>query len=264
MDQQTKNKIKKIPGTLRLYNFVNHVIRALIFYLKGRGKFSFRYYDNAFSEALGDPKRRSDISDHLGILFFTAVNSNSKLMVELGTRGGESTRALLAAASLTDSVLLSIDIEDCSQIKVPFSDRWHFLMADDIKFGKTGFREWCIEHSLPPVIDLLFIDTSHEYTHTKNEIELWAGYLSDRGILIFHDTNMGEGVFRRFDGSLGFGWNNQRGVIRAVEEFLNRKYDENAFFCDVTDKFNLIHFPNSSGFTILQRRLVGKQMAVFK
>jgi hypothetical protein len=101
---------------------------------------------------------------------------------------------------------------------------------------------------------VLFIDTSHDYIHTKQEIEIWSKYLSDKGIMIFHDTNMGKGMYTRNDGSMGFGWDNERGVMRAIEEFVDRQYDENSFFCDVTDKYSLIHFPNSNGLTIIKKR----------
>src|SRR5476651_2065618 len=50
------------------------------------------------AEALGRwADARSDIHDHLGAIFAETVRSRPKLIVELGTRGGLSTRALLAA-----------------------------------------------------------------------------------------------------------------------------------------------------------------------
>ena len=67
---------------------------------------------------------RSDIRDHLGTLFHEAVSARPRLIVELGTRGGGSTRALLAAAEVTGAHVLSVDIEDCGTIDLPdASDR---------------------------------------------------------------------------------------------------------------------------------------------
>ena len=145
-------------------------------------------------------------------------------------------------------------LTDCEQKNIPFRDRWHFVKANDIEFAKSDFKSWCLAHSIEPEIDVLFIDTSHEYQHTKKEIEIWSKHLSDKGIMIFHDTNMGKGMYTRNDGSMGFGWDNERGVMRAIEEFVDRQYDENSFFCDVTDKYSLIHFPNSNGLTIIKKR----------
>src|SRR5579872_7286938 len=52
----------------------------------------------------------ADIHDHLGALFAETVAARPRLIVELGTRGGISTRALLAAAEVSDAHLLSVDI----------------------------------------------------------------------------------------------------------------------------------------------------------
>lgn len=250
MQKQIRNVAKRIPGARGFYRG----LRRLCFYVQGGTRYRCKYYNTFLFNAIGGQSHQSDISDHYGTIFFFATDANSKLMVELGTRDGESTRVLLAAASITNSVLLSIDIEDCEQISIPFRERWHFVKADDIEFGKTEFNNWCLGRSIEPVIDVLFIDTSHEYIHTKQEIEIWSKYLSDNGITIFHDTNMGKGMYGRYDGSIDFGGANKRGVVRAIEEFVGRQYDENSFFCDVTDKYSLIHFPNSNGLTIIKKR----------
>ena len=73
---------------------------------------------------------------------------------------------------------------------------------------------------------------NYEYEHTKNEIETWIRYLSEEGVMIFHDTNMGKGIYSRTDGSIDIGCDNERGVIRAIEKFIGRHYDENSFFYD--------------------------------
>ncbi len=127
------------------------------------------------------------------------------------------------------------------------------MKANDVEFGKSGFREWCRNRSIEPAVDVLFVDTSHGHDHTKNEIEVWSKYLSDNGTMIFHDTNMGA-MYARNDGSIDFGWYNNRGVIRAIEEFVGRRYNEKSFFCDVTPAYTLIHFPNCNGLTVVKKR----------
>jgi hypothetical protein len=88
---------------------------------------------------------RSDIHDHLGTLFYEAVSARPRLIVELGTRGGVSTRALLAAAEATGAHVLSVDIEDCGTIDLPerFKSRWTFIKADDLAFAKEPFEAFC-------------------------------------------------------------------------------------------------------------------------
>ena len=70
---------------------------------------------------------------------------------------------------------------------------------------------------------------------------------------IFHDTNM-RNVYRRMDNTIGIGWDNSRGVIRAIEEFLGREYDETRFFVDVTDEWLICHHPHLSGLSYMKRR----------
>ena len=117
----------------------------------------------------------------------------------------------------------------------------------------SGFTDWCRREDLSPEIDLLFIDTSHEYEHTRREIEIWSPFLSATGTLIFHDTNMGKGIYSRTDGSVSVGWNNRRGVIRAIEEHLGRQYDEAAYFCDLAKGYLVTHYPTCSGLTVLRK-----------
>lgn len=197
----------------------------------------------------------SDISDHVPTLFFETVAARPKLVVELGTRGGESTRALLAGALRSGAKMLSVDIDPCGDPPgLPDDARavWTFLQHDDVSFGREKFVPWCRDQGLAPMIDVLFIDTSHLYEHTKDELAVWLPHVAPQGVVLFHDTAM-SAAYLRNDGSIGFGWENERGVIRAIEEYVGRRYDENRYFVDIADGWLVRHDPKSSGFTVMQR-----------
>lgn len=228
-------------------------LRRCLFRMSGGTAFHQAFPHPSLAEGLLRCAPVSDISDHLSTLFFFAVDAEPKLIVELGTRGGESTRALLSAAGVTKAQMLSLDIADCAGLDLPHLDQWHFVKGDDIAFGRDGFKPWCAAANLQPEIDVLFIDTSHVYEHTKQEIAVWSPLLSRRGVMILHDTNMGAGLYGRLDRSVGHGWDNQRGVIRAVEEFLGRRYDESRFFTDIANGFLITHHPHSNGLTVLKK-----------
>jgi cephalosporin hydroxylase len=209
----------------------------------------------ALARALGGIGANSDIHDHLGTLFYETVIAHPRLIVELGTRGGLSTRALLAAAEETNAHLLSVDIEDCSSVDVPLplKARWTFIRADDVAFAAKPFELFCAQRALAPLADVIFIDTSHEYQHTKAELAAWLPRLAQGGVMLFHDTNMGRGWYRSLDGKVAPGGIGTRGVIQAIEELLGRQYDENTFFTDAVGDFALRHVPWSSGFLVLRR-----------
>jgi predicted O-methyltransferase YrrM len=207
------------------------------------------------AEALGRwTHASSDIHDHLGAIFAETVRAAPRLIVELGTRGGVSTLALLAAAEVTGAPVLSVDIEDCSGVDIPprFRRRWHFQRGDDVAFAGEPFERFCAEKGLPPEADVIFVDTSHVYEHTRDEIDRWLPRLAPRGAMIFHDTNMGL-WYRSLDGRARRGWDNQRGVLRAIEERLGRNYDAGAYFVDVAAGFLVEHRPWCSGLTVLRR-----------
>lgn len=207
------------------------------------------------AEALGRwSSAHSDVHDHLGALFAEAVYARPRLIVELGTRGAVSTRALLAAAEAADAHVLSIDIENCGSTDIPdrFLPRWSFVQSDDVAFAGEPFAAFCAQRGLPAAAEVIFVDTSHLYEHTREEIAAWLPRLAPNGVMLFHDTNMGV-WWRRLDGRISRGWDNHRGVIRAIEERLGRTYDETTYFTDAVDGFLIQHSPWSSGFTVLRR-----------
>lgn len=221
--------------------------------LQGGEKYSQIFYSDELKKSLIDYPQSSDISDHLSTIFYHTLEAKPKLIVELGTRGGESTKALLAAAKIANCQVLSIDIEDCSNVNIVYNDHWNFVKDDDIEFGKNKFVDWCKSKNLPIKADMIFIDTSHNIDHTIEEIDVWKNHLSENGSMMFHDTNMGKGVYARLDGTVKSGWNNDRGVIAGVENFLSTKYDESKFFTDYRNGFLVRHYPYCNGFTVLKK-----------
>jgi hypothetical protein len=205
-------------------------------------------------EALGATgARASDMHDHLGTIFREAIAARPRLIVELGTRGGVSTRALLAAAEIADAHVLSVDIEDCSEISLPerLRARWSFAQSDDVSFAAEHFAAFCAQRGLPAVAQVIFVDTSHDYDHTRAEISHWMPRLASPGVMLFHDTNMGKGWFRRLNGKVEPGGNRTRGVIQAIEDFLGRRYDERSYFTDAVGRYVIQHVPWSSGLMVL-------------
>lgn len=123
----------------------------------------------------------TDIHEHLVTLHLLAIELNCKTIVELGTKLGESTIALLEAAKKIGGKVYSIDIAPCLQAKsrvrsYGLGDYWTFIQGDDLK----------VKWDKP--IDLLFIDTSHTYNHTLNELRKYEPHVRNGGVIVMHDT----------------------------------------------------------------------------
>jgi predicted O-methyltransferase YrrM len=127
-----------------------------------------------------------DMAPHYRTL--TRYAREAQTIVEFGVRGGVSTWALLDGLP-TDGVLWSVDIVDCVvPLRVSSDPRWHFIHGDDMDPD--------VQKRLPRSADLVFIDTSHEYEHTRDEI-IFALVL-DPARIVFHDYVM-EPVRRAVD-----------------------------------------------------------------
>jgi len=214
---------------------------------------SIKNSQGVISEELNEIKKRSivktDMSDHLETLFIESLSVKPKLVVELGVKKGESTFALEHVAKLWGSKLVSVDIEDCSDVS-SYENRI-FVQKDDIEFAQE-FEDWCKKHMIEPQIDILFVDTSHLFEHTCQEIESWFPFLSNKSKVFFHDTNLKD-IYPRKDGSIGIGWDNERGVIRALEKYFNTPFNEGKNFVDLRNGWLIKHYYYCCGFTILEK-----------
>lgn len=68
---------------------------------------------------------------------------------------------------------------------------------DNVSIIKRTFDQAAAEWSKP--IDLLHIDGRHDYADAHNDWQRWSPYLSDRAVVMFHDTETYTGVRQVFD-----------------------------------------------------------------
>ncbi len=204
------------------------------------------------AEIIRHSAKPTDINDHLPALFTEALAVKPELIVELGVRSGESTFVLERVAGLYGAQLVSVDVCDCASVST--YKHWTFVRQDDIEFAHE-FSAWCQNRGIRPRIDVLFIDTSHLYDHTVKEIAAYFPFLSPTAKVFFHDTNLKYINFRR-NGSFCFGgWNNRRGVIRAIEDFLGTPLTEKKDFVAMHKGWVIKHVACCNGFTILQKHI---------
>ena len=111
--------------------------------------------------------RWSDIQEYLPDLYNIAGGYQGVRVLELGTRRGNSTLAFLAAAEAAGGHVWSADVANVAadpEGMLPWArcPLWTFTCGDDM--------DPAVQARLPAEVDVLFIDTSHEYLHTLAEL----------------------------------------------------------------------------------------------
>lgn len=129
--------------------------------------------------------RNSDIKEYLPFLFETAASYPEVRVLELGTRRGNSTLAFLAAAEAMNGHVTSVDLDlvtHAADGMLPWRNcpGWTFIHGDDL--------DEAVQAKLPAEVDVLFIDTSHEYEHTLQELRAYMPRVAPKGVALFHDT----------------------------------------------------------------------------
>lgn len=129
---------------------------------------------------------QSDIQHHLPLLYSLAKGN----VLELGTRTGVSTTALLAGVEVYGGRVLSVDIEDCSAL---FSEhpQWAFWQNSSTD---TDAAQDIATYAGP--FDLLLADTEHTVEQVTAELALWSTHMRPSGHILVHDTETFPGVRR--------------------------------------------------------------------
>jgi len=132
-------------------------------------------------------------------------------ILELGVRKGNSTISFLAALeSDRAGGLWSLDI---ATPEVPDSwyesDRWQFLKAHDLSSRATDFA--------PPELDILFVDSEHDFGSAKAELDLYVPRVRPGGVVLCHDTDEpelsgpGQALTAYCEEHPGLSWTNRYG-----------------------------------------------------
>jgi hypothetical protein len=163
----------------------------------------------------------SDINEHLPILAKYAKECSH--ITEMGVRHIVSTYALLMGMP---KKMTSYDINPCNW--EPVRD----LVKDNTDFsfiiGNT------LEIQIEPT-ELLFIDTLHNYTQLKKELELHSNKVSK--YIIFHDTSSFEIFGESYSGK------SEKGIWQAIQEFMNSNSN-----WVINERFT-----NNNGLTIIKK-----------
>jgi hypothetical protein len=148
--------------------------------------------------------------EHAPFAFWLTGALRPRCIVELGTHGGFSFFAFCQAVERRrlDTTCVAIDTwqgdpqagfygEDVYRAVSTYAQRY----ASFARLMRTTFDEAASSFA-DRSIDLLHIDGLHSYEAVRNDFETWAPKVSNRGVVLFHDTNVrkpGFGVYRLWE-----------------------------------------------------------------
>lgn len=192
--------------------------------------------------------RRIAVHACLDLIFTETVKAAPKLIVELGvSREALANKALVAAAKLFGARVASCDIHDFSD--ACDSTRWSFCQGDARDFGRK-FRTLA---GGTQDVDVLLIDCDEKYETTREIWQAWAQNLAPACTVMFRCTNLAKILHYEDGTSTGLGWDNGRGVIRAIKDELGISFDETRPFEGTLNGWQVKHIPWGAGLTVLRR-----------
>lgn len=138
-----------------------------------------------------------------GELFESLIKlNNCKKIIEIGVAWASTTRYLCRGAKSTGGFVYGYDIWEeygLNKMWKPFTTREQCLELlnkggfDNVQLTKIdsmseNFKNIFHEHHNNSVIDFAFIDGDHSYDGIKNDFDIVYPYMSQTGIIAFHDT----------------------------------------------------------------------------
>lgn len=126
---------------------------------------------------------QADTDAHCITLFSLALSIKAKHILELGVRKGNTTEALVLAASFTGGYVHSVDRERMNWKCPEGLEKHHmFVCQDSIEYLSLSERF----SSVP--LDLVFVDDWHAYAHVAREIALLSRITTKGSLICLHDT----------------------------------------------------------------------------
>jgi len=202
-------------------------------------------------------EKNTDISSHLPALFFYSLKTDPQLILEVGISSGESSRALHDVCELCDARLIGIDIVPWT--KESYADKKHaqWLLMNSLNFGEY----YANSEFKNTLFDVIFLDTSHLFQETMQEIKILTPLLKKNGVMMFHDSNVtpldNNTAYLRINGTKGEALGNTQGVTHALKYSFSIDFDHtayvNKYFVKDNVSWHMIHYPFCNGLTVLTK-----------
>lgn len=173
-------------------------------------------------------------------------------IVQCGHYVGYSTMILgfLLRAMRKENALFSIDIDTSStKFTQSWIDRANLSMQLHLELGSSSDPAMVIraKEYLRGAPQIVFIDSSHQYSHTLEELDLWWDALAPGGLIFLHDVS---------EYAKAFDTTGKGGVATAAREW-SSKHGRSLFmlnsFSKLGDNPNVYAYRDGCGMGIIQK-----------
>tara|TARA_B100000767_G_C19626655_1_gene476431 strand:+ start:40 stop:768 length:729 start_codon:yes stop_codon:yes gene_type:complete len=158
------------------------------------------------------------------IFFKKLKNIKNPIILELGVNKGSSTAKFLDYVNTFGGELYSVDIVDCSKIihtdrfKNILTEKWNFIKSNDLNIEYIFSKFPLLEKG----VDLIYIDSYHDYTHVQKILKKWFFYIRKHGYIFFDDTESCQyRKIKDFSHSV-----NNDSIDALVKDFHYRNYNQ--------------------------------------
>jgi predicted O-methyltransferase YrrM len=155
---------------------------------------SLKMVNSLFLELLLDADDKY-VYEYAYNLFFLVTVLEPREILDLGTGGkGVSLRAMLAGLLFNNKggSIITIDVNSHGELGMQMRARVHNVVPEGMVQFFTGDD---LSLDVGRKVDLVFLDTSHEYKHTLDELYKFSVWTD---LIVCHDTKL-EGVRRAID-----------------------------------------------------------------
>lgn len=153
----------------------------------------------------------SDMMEYLPYLRSVAKGN----VLEIGTRWGISTTALLAGLQENGGHLYSVDVEEHCASLYPGHLQWTFI------HGHSRLSTDRIKELIPPTLDVLFVDGDHSFAAALYDMETYGAMVRPGGLILAHDVNP-AGITPELQHR---GWAASPGAREAFDHYLSAHPD---------------------------------------